>query len=105
MSRYPVKAKKQAMQPVEENVRNTSPFLSFRYSYTEMSVVGGKARLKSRHTRLDDGKLSSETFEGELDRSAYDQAVNQAVTQAQEYFRGQTELFLRSLSLFLPRRR
>jgi len=101
MAQYPVKAKKQAMQPAEENFRDTSPFLSFQYSYTEMSLVGGKARLKSRQARLEDGKLTSETFEGELDQSAYDEAVN----QAQEYFRGQTELILRSLSLFLPRRR
>ena len=42
----------------------SSPFLSFRYSYTEMSVLGGKAHVKSRNARFEDGKLTSETFEG-----------------------------------------
>ena len=68
-------------------------FFSFRYSSTEVSVVGGKTRIRARQTRFEDGKLKSEAFEGELDRGAYDRMV----VEAQRYFLG-------ALSLFLPRR-
>jgi len=67
-----------------------APFFSFRYSSTEVSVADGKTRVKSRQARLEDGKLTSEAFEGELDRSAYEQAVG----EAQRHFW--------TLSLFLP---
>ena len=66
-------------------------FFSFRYSSTEVSLVDGRTRVKSRQARFEDGKLTSEAFEGELHRSAYDQMV----AQAQRHF-------WRSLSLFLP---
>jgi len=68
-----------------------APFFSFRYSSTEVSLVDGRTRVKSRQARFEDGKLTSEAFEGELHRSAYDQMV----AQAQRHF-------WRSLSLFLP---
>jgi len=69
----------------------TSPFFSFRYSATEISLVDGKTRVRSRCARFEDGKLSSETFEGELDRGAYERMVSQ------EQWR-----FLGMLALFLP---
>ena len=75
-----------------------NPFFSFRYAYTEISALGGKAHVKSKKTRLEDGKLTSETFEGELERGTYEQLL----TQAQHYFLGQTTLLLQSLSCFLP---
>ena len=106
MNKLPVIAKPKrtrALRKVEDAavdvIRPASgPFVSFRYSYTEMSVQGGKARVKSRTARFEDGKLSSETFEGELDRSVYDRSVD----AAQRYFTEQTSLFLKSLSLLLP---
>ncbi len=54
--------------------------------------------MRSRNTRLEDGKLTSEAFEGELDRSAYERMVS----QAQHYFVGQTALLMKSLSCLLP---
>ena len=74
------------------------PFFSFRYSSMEVSAIGGRARVKAKTTRLEDGKLTSETFEGDLERTAYDRAVN----DAQRYFLNQTALMLKSLSLLLP---
>jgi hypothetical protein len=68
-----------------------APFFSFRYSSTEVSMVDGRTRVKSREARFEDGKLTSEAFEGELDRNAYDRMV----AQAQRHF-------LRVLALFLP---
>ena len=86
MHKYPVKladrvrahpVRKSEREPVEvlAPASRGSSFLSFRYSYTEMSVLGGKAHVKSRNARLEDGKLTSETFEGELDRKLYDRSV------------------------------
>ena|SRR5512144_1599209 len=95
MATYPVKAKKRALQKsrnddvvVAEPARTS--FFSFRYSSTEISMVGGKTCIKSRRARFEDGKLTSEAFEGELDRSAYDQMVG----QARRYFLGALALFL-----------
>jgi hypothetical protein len=105
MASYPVKVGKRAVSKVDEGAvevtgpaTNASSFFSFQYSYTEISAVGGKANVKSSKACFQDGKLTTETFEGELDRSAYEQTVN----QAQQYFLGQTELFLKSLASLLP---
>ena len=105
MSSYPVRRAERALPKVEkdaveiiEPVSRASPFFSFRYSYTEISASGGKARVKSRNTRFEGGKLTAEAFEGELERSAYDQMVS----QAQQHFLGQTALMLKALSWLLP---
>jgi hypothetical protein len=97
VERAPRKVEKDAVE-VMEPAAKANPFVSFRYSFTEISASGGKAQIKSRNTRLEDGKLTSEAFEGELDRSAYEQMVS----QAQHYFLGQTALVMKSLSWLLP---
>jgi hypothetical protein len=96
MATYPVKPKKRVPQKARTGEvavvePGRVPFFSFRYSSTEVSLVDGRTRVKSRQARFEDGKLTSEAFEGELHRSAYDQMV----AQAQRHF-------WRSLSLFLP---
>jgi hypothetical protein len=105
MNRYPVKLRKRAVRNVEtdaveviEPASRANPFVSFRYSYTEISALGGNAHVKSRQARLEDGRLTSEAFEGDLDRTVYDQMVR----DAQHYFLGQTVLLMKSLSLLLP---
>ena len=105
MSKYPVPRAQGALRKVEKDVVDNigladgaGPFVGFRYSYTEISASGGKAHVRSRKTRFEDGKLTSEAFEGELDRTAYEQAVS----QAQHYFFGQTAMLMKSLSLLLP---
>ena len=96
MATYPAKTKKRVPQEVRTDAvavvePERASFFSFRYSSTEVSLVEGKTRVKSRQTRFRDGKVASEAFEGELDRSAFDQAVQDAQRQ-----------FWKSLSLFLP---
>ena len=105
MSKLPVPRAERAPCKVEQDVvevmepaSRTNPFFSFRYSYTEISASGGKARVKSRRARFEDGKLTSEAFEGELDCSAYEQMVS----EAQHQFLAQTELLMKSLSWLLP---
>jgi hypothetical protein len=108
MSKYPVKfAERNRAHPVRkmksDAVEVLAPpsrshsFLSFRYSYTQMSVLGGKAHLESRNARFEDGKLTSETFEGELDRTAYDRAVSDA---QRHHIGDQMAQFFKALSLF-----
>jgi hypothetical protein len=65
-----------------------------------LSTQGGRTRVKSRQTKLEDGRLVSEAFEGEADRDASDQITHQARQRAAD----QSALFLRSLSWFLPGR-
>ena len=105
MTRRPVKLVKRALREVENDAVDVvgpasrpNPFFSFRYSYTEMSVRSGRTHVMSKRASFEDGKLTSEAFEGELDRGVYDRSVS----DAQRYFAGQTALFLQSLSLFLP---
>jgi len=105
MSKLPVRRSERAPRKVEQgNVEviepapSANPFVTFRYSYTEISASGGKARVKSRSARFEDGKLTSETFDGELDRTAYERMVS----EAQHQFLAQTALLMKSLSRLLP---
>lgn len=104
MSRLPVRRADRAPRKVEQAVEvmepasSANPFFSFRYSYTEISTSRGKARVKSRSARFEDGKVTSEAFEGELDRSTYAQMVS----EAQHQFLAQTALLMKSLSWLLP---
>jgi len=79
----------------------TAPFTSFAYSITEISSFGGRTRVKSSTTRLTDGKLVSEKFDGELDGSAYERMA----TQASEQFASQLRLLMLPFSWLLPRSR
>ena len=63
-----------------EGAQGFGAFCNFRYSYTEVSVFGGKARVKSRKASFEEGKFVSESFEADLTRDAYDQVVGQAHT-------------------------
>jgi hypothetical protein len=102
MKKYPVKSGQQALRKREKDgveVIGPAPsFFSFHYSFTEISAQGGKARVRSRRARLENGKLTTESLEGELDRTAYDRMV----AEAQNYFLTQTALVMKSLSLLLP---
>ncbi|MGR9105484.1 MAG: hypothetical protein ACU843_00995 [Gammaproteobacteria bacterium] len=50
-------------------------FFSFRYSYGEMSSSDGKTQIRAHQYRYENGKFSSEEFEGTTDHTVYDQAV------------------------------
>jgi hypothetical protein len=69
-------------------------FFSFSYSYTEISAFGDRAHVKSKTARFADGKLTSERFEGDIPRSAYDGIVR----DAQRQFLEQTTLFTKTLA-------
>ena len=78
-----------------------SGWLSFHYSSTVVTRSGGSTHVRSRSATLRDGKLTQESFEGELPGNAYADLV----TQAQQQFARQAELMLKSFSFLLPFRR
>jgi hypothetical protein len=102
MTKLPVQASPRAVRKVRKNaVESVSPrgdsFLSFRYSYTEISATGPTAHVKSRSARYENGKLAAESFEGSVDRSAYDRLIGETQRRIAE----QTALMLRSFFPFV----
>ena len=104
MPKHPAKLPRRAVRGADRNAveviepSSGSVFSSFRYSHTEITGRGGKAQVRKRSTCFEDGRLTTETFEGELDGSAYSQLVE----HTQQYVAHQTAHFLRSFLLFLP---
>jgi hypothetical protein len=108
--KYPVASKKHSVEPRRGRVLEATddavapiglfgqPFLSFRYSYTEITAQGGTARVKSHRARYENGRLESERLEGELDRRDYDLWLD----EAQRHFAEQTTNMLRSVFSFFP---
>jgi len=100
MKKHPVVLSKRAVRDV--GIEPAAPivpdsFLSFRYSYTEISATGARACVKSRTARYENGKLAAESFEGDLDRHAYERIVG----EAHRRFAEQAALVLRGFLSFL----
>jgi hypothetical protein len=92
MSKRPIKTSVSSRDVTEVlETRDPRGFVSFQYSYTEVSSYGGRTHVRSNKTQFADGKLTREAFEGELEGDAYRQMVNEAQGQ-----------MVRSLSWFLP---
>jgi hypothetical protein len=73
-------------------------FSSFHYTRTEVTSQGGRTHVRSRSTRLQDGRLTSESFEGELDGRAHADAVRAAEREILE----QAARLLNPLAWLLP---
>jgi hypothetical protein len=58
-------------------------FFSFSYAVTEVSLHGDRTSVRAHQVRLQDGKLTTETFEGELDASVHAEALRAAQQQMQ----------------------
>ncbi|HEY0843729.1 MAG TPA: hypothetical protein VGE12_00050 [Noviherbaspirillum sp.] len=55
-----------------------SGMFTFRYSCTEIYSQDGNIHVRSKQTRYQDGRLTSEECEGTLDGRAYDRMVSEA---------------------------
>jgi len=90
MSKRPIKTPTRSITPVlpltplpsrdvTEVVETRDPrgFVSFQYSYTEVSSHAGRTHVRSNKTLFADGKLTREAFEGELEGDAYRQMVDE----------------------------
>jgi len=60
LDRFDRKTEVEILDPVKKN----SPFISFKYSYREISSVGGKTYLRAKEKKFENGKFTSEEFEG-----------------------------------------
>ncbi|MCF8169481.1 MAG: hypothetical protein K9J77_12845 [Rhodoferax sp.] len=88
MARSPVKRPE---QPIVESKNDAlrflnpfaaaSTFVSFTHSYSEITSDGSQTHVKSTTTRLADGKLSKESFEGQLPANAFADTVGKAQSQ------------------------
>ena len=83
---------------VLEPAQKMSPFISFHYSYREISSINGRTHIRSKEKRFANGKLESEEFEGTLGGHVYDRMVS----DLQRQFLNQMELLLKPFSMFLP---
>jgi len=105
MPKHPVKLPRRAVReadsnPVEviEASAGRRGFVSFSYTRTEITTHGSGAYLRAQSTRLENGKLTSESLEGELEGGAYDALVR----QTQRHVARQAAQFFQALALFLP---
>lgn len=73
-------------------------FFSFRYSYQEMSSVKGQTHVFSREYRYENGKLSSEEFEGTTDGIVHEKAVQ----NMQSLVANSMDFFVKSFFSMLP---
>jgi hypothetical protein len=89
----------EVIEPKDAARQGFGAFVSFHYSYTEVSASGRKARVKAHRASLEEGKLVSESFEAELGRDGYDHIAG----QARQLVENQMRFLLRPLSWFLPR--
>jgi hypothetical protein len=83
-------------------LRAGTGFFSFSYTVTELAIEGERTRVSARQTRLENGRLTTETFEGELDRSAYDHALREAQQQLRDQLQAQMAWMQRALAWWLP---
>ena len=78
--------------------KNASSFISFRYSYQEISSDGERTRVRSKKKSFENGKFKSEEFEGTLPGNVYSNMAG----QMQKFFFNQVSALLSSFLLFLP---
>jgi hypothetical protein len=105
MSSHPVKRRSSPVRVVEGEVVDAPAMIvkkstgfRFRYSYAEFSAVGSSAQFKAKRARYEDGRLITESFEGELDPKTY----GQLMMDAQRIFVDQTALYLQAFRSLLP---
>jgi hypothetical protein len=83
---------------VLDHTPNPFPFISFRYSYKEISSDGVNTTVKAKKKSFENGRFQSEEFEGTLPGSAY---VNMA-GEMQKLFANQMKALMKTFAMFLP---
>jgi hypothetical protein len=94
--RNPVRHDVEILNPVQK----PSPFISFRYSYKEISSFGGQTHIRSKEKSFENGKFKSEEFEGTLPGNVYFNMVGELKRQ----FWNRMTTFMKPFSIFLPHR-
>lgn len=101
MNKYPIKRAATDLEKAAERevpaVQQSSGFC-FRYAYREVSLSGGRTRIRSREHRFEDGKFQSEEFDGTLDGAVY----HEAVKATQKLVTSPINSFIKLFSACLP---
>ena len=79
-------------------VQNASPFISFHYSYKEISSGGGQTHIRSHQRSFENGKFKSEEFEGTLPGNVYLNMVG----EMQKIFFNQLSVLMKPFAMLLP---
>ncbi|MEN6622463.1 MAG: hypothetical protein ABFD50_13035 [Smithella sp.] len=99
-SKYEVDSPAKNEVEILNSFERAFPFISFRYSYREISSSGGKTHVRSQEKSFKNGKFKSEEFEGTLPAGVYTDMVG----EMQKLFFNQMEMLMKPFSLFLPSR-
>ena len=83
---------------VLDDTPNPFPFVSFRYSYKEISSDGVNTRVRTKKKSFENGKFQSEEFEGTLPGGVYGNMVG----EMQNLFADRLKALLKPFSMFLP---
>jgi hypothetical protein len=78
-------------------VQKAFPFISFHYSYKQISSDGGKTYMRSKEKSFENGKFKSEEFEGTLPGNVYLNMVG----EMQKLFFNQISSLMKPFSMFL----
>jgi hypothetical protein len=79
-------------------VQKASPFISFHYSYKEISSDGSQTHVRSKEKSFENGIFKSEEFEGTLPGNVY---INM-VGEMQKMFFNQLTALMKPFSMLLP---
>jgi len=83
---------------IVDDAPNPFPFVSFRYSYKEISSDGVNTRVRAKKKSFENGKFQSEEFEGTLPGSVHADMMG----GMQNLFANQLKALLKPFSMFLP---
>ena len=83
---------------VFDPVQRKSPFISFRYSYREVSSVGGNTYVKAKEKSFENGKFKSEEFEGVAPGNIH----GNMAAEMQKMVFGQIVSVVKAFTTFLP---
>jgi hypothetical protein len=89
--------RKKAME-ILDPVQRRKLFVSFRYSYREVSSFGDKTYLRAKEKSFENGRFKSEEFEGVAAGNLYDNMA----TGMQKMFWGRIASLMKAFTAFLP---
>ena len=105
MSKHPVKIKWAPARVLAAHAPEVMPAnaprrgeVTFRFSHASISLAGNRAHVKARRMELTDGRLESETFEGDVDPTVF----GRAAAEAERQLLAQMALFWQPFASMLP---
>lgn len=89
-----------SIEPRRTGLFPSDLFFRFRYSAQSVTEEDGRARIRATETRFENGKLESETFEGELSIEHYLHSLQEMQRLLADRLRSQLNAFVPFFSSF-----